>query len=205
MAAAERTPPGMICSAPATVMLIRLKWAMPTNTMNSGSIRQRMEHSEKEGQPRINTEQHGKGAQRCFCSAFFRVSSVLIRGYLLQQRLDDVRIRHRGVGQAVVAALVREGELGVVEAQGVQQRGVQVADADDVLDRRGSRSRRSRRGRSRFLKPPPASQSEKAWRLWSRPSVPCEIGSRPNSPVHITMVESSRPRRFRSCTRPALG
>jgi RNA polymerase sigma factor (sigma-70 family) len=52
---------------------------------------------------------------------------------------------------------------------------------------------------------PHASHSEKAWRLWSRPSAPCDTGRRPNSPVHRTMVESSSPRRFRSVTSPALG
>ena len=87
----------------------------------------------------------------------------------------------------------------------MEERGLEVVDGDDVLDATCSRSRRSRRGRSPRLKPPPASQSEKPWRLWSRPSVPCETGSRPNSPVQSTIVSSSSPRCFRSRTRAALG
>ena len=38
------------------------------------------------------------------------------------------------VGQAEVAAGVAVGELGVVEAEQVQDRGVQVVDVDLVLD-----------------------------------------------------------------------
>ena len=38
------------------------------------------------------------------------------------------------VGQAVVAALELEGQPGVVDAQAVEDRGVQVVDVDRVLD-----------------------------------------------------------------------
>ena len=41
----------------------------------------------------------------------------------------------RRVGQSFLAAVVREGELGVVEAHQVEDRGVQVVDVDAV-DRR---------------------------------------------------------------------
>src|SRR6266852_5744483 len=41
--------------------------------------------------------------------------------------------------------------------------------------------------------------------LWSRPTPRCEIGMRPNSPCQITSVESSRPRAFKSVTKPAIG
>ena len=60
-----------------------------------------------------------------------------------QDRSDDLA---RGVGQAVVAAVVGEGQPGVVEAQQVEDRGVQVVDVDAGRPRRGGRRRRSRRG-----------------------------------------------------------
>ena len=53
------------------------------------------------------------------------------------------------VGQAEVAAGVAEGQPLVVQAEQVQERGVQVVDVDLVLDGVNSRSRRSRRGDSR--------------------------------------------------------
>ena len=43
--------------------------------------------------------------------------------------LDDLA---RRVGQAVVAAVVGEGEPGVVEAEQVEDRGVEVVDVDAV-------------------------------------------------------------------------
>ena len=49
------------------------------------------------------------------------------------------------VGQAEVAALELEGQPLVVDAEQVQHRRVQVVDVDDVLRRRCSRARRSRR------------------------------------------------------------
>ena len=54
--------------------------------------------------------------------------------------------------------------------------------------------------------PPPASHMLKACGLWSRPSrFPWAVGVRPNSPPHQTSVSSSRPRRFRSWIRAAVG
>ena len=52
------------------------------------------------------------------------------------ERSRQDRLDHRAVhvGQAVVAALVLEGQPGVVDAQAVQDRGVQVVDVDRVLD-----------------------------------------------------------------------
>ena len=47
---------------------------------------------------------------------------------------DELRLRDLGVGQAVVAAVVGVRELAVVEAQGVEQGGLEVVDGDDVLD-----------------------------------------------------------------------
>ena len=48
-----------------------------------------------------------------------------------QQFFDD---RAADVGEAEVAALEAVGELRVVEAQQVQQRGVQIVDVDAVFD-----------------------------------------------------------------------
>src|SRR6266853_1979023 len=53
------------------------------------------------------------------------------------------------------------------------------------------------------LTPPPAIHIVKPRLWWSRPLPDCASGDRPNSPPHSTSVESSRPRRFRSQTRPA--
>ena len=43
------------------------------------------------------------------------------------------------------------------------------------------------------LTPPPHSQLVKQYGLWSRPLPPCELGIRPNSVVHRTIVSSSSP------------
>ena len=40
---------------------------------------------------------------------------------------------------------------------------------------------------------------------WSRPSPPCDIGVRPNSPPQMTSVSSSMPRCFRSLISAAVG
>ena len=53
--------------------------------------------------------------------------------------------------------------------------------------------------------PPPASMNEKPLMWWSRPSPPCDIGVRPNSPPQITSVSSSMPRCFRSVISAAVG
>ncbi len=55
------------------------------------------------------------------------------------------------------------------------------------------------------LTPPPASHIVKPCGLWSRPSSPCAVGVRPNSPPQRTSVSSSSPRAFRSASRPAIG
>ena len=119
-----------------------------------------------------------------------------------QDRPDD---RAGGVGQAVVAAVVGEGQPGVVEAEQVQDRGVQVVDVDADRPRRGGRPRRSRRGSVPPLTPPPAIQLVNPCGLWSRPLPLSDIGIRPNSPPQMTSVLSSSPRRFRSLSRPATG
>ena len=66
------------------------------------------------------------------------------------------------VGQPEVAALEAVGQPLVVEAEQVQDRGVQVVDVDLVLAPRRSRVRRSRRGSCRGFTPPPASHIVKA-------------------------------------------
>src|SRR5437867_6886276 len=55
------------------------------------------------------------------------------------------------------------------------------------------------------LTPPPANQPTKVPPLWSRPSLPCENGMRPNSVLHKTSVSSSMPRALRSLSRAAMG
>ena len=65
------------------------------------------------------------------------------------------------VGEALVAALEEEGQLAMVEAQQLEDRGVQVVDVDADPRRRGSRTRRSRRSTRPPLTPPPASQMVK--------------------------------------------
>ena len=51
-----------------------------------------------------------------------------------QQGGDELGLGDLGVGQAVVAALVGVRELAVVEAQGVEQGGLEVVDGDGVFD-----------------------------------------------------------------------
>jgi len=49
--------------------------------------------------------------------------------------MDWIRIGDRHIGQAIVAAFVRVGELSVIEAESVKERGVQIIDPHDLLDR----------------------------------------------------------------------
>ena len=72
---------------------------------------------------------------KCSCSSSSSELCTAACG-LTQQIVHDFGPGDDGIRQAVVAALVREGQLRVVEAEGVQQRRVQVGDADDVLDGR---------------------------------------------------------------------
>ena len=58
-------------------------------------------------------------------------SAHSFRTLLCQDRLDHVA---GDIGQAEVAAVVAVGQLRVVEAEQVQDRGVQVVDADAVDD-----------------------------------------------------------------------
>ena len=76
--------------------------------------------------------------------------------------------------------------------------------------RSGRRRPASPRGRSRReptppLTPAPASQATDVPPLWSRPVAPWVNGCRPNSVLQMTSVSSSRPRAFRSRSRPAIG
>ncbi len=102
------------------------------------------------------------------------------------------------VGQAAVDAVVAEGEAFVVDAQQVQQRGVDVVAVGGVVGRLCKTTRRSRRSVTPPLMPPPASQLVKPNGLWSRPCCPGVHGMRPNSVVQSTIVSSSMPRCFRS-------
>ena len=49
--------------------------------------------------------------------------------------MNRARIRDHRVGEAVVAALMRVGQLAMVQSQRVQQRGVQIVNTHHVLDR----------------------------------------------------------------------
>ena len=71
-----------------------------------------------------------------------RSQSPFSNELLGQQLFDDLAVH---VGQAVVAALELERQPGVVDAQAVQDRGVQVVDVDAVVRDVVANGRRSRR------------------------------------------------------------
>ncbi|KAJ3049450.1 hypothetical protein HK102_012501, partial [Quaeritorhiza haematococci] len=69
---------------------------------------------------------------RCSATDGLMLTAILLdRGSLRHDRADHVAVH---VGQAEVAAGVAVGEPGVVEAEEVEDRGVEVVDVDDVLD-----------------------------------------------------------------------
>ena len=123
-----------------------------------------------------------------------------------QDLADDAAV---DVGQAEVAAGVAVGELLVVEAEQVQDRGVQVVDVDLVLD--GLEAELV--GRAVDVPPftpPPASHIGEAVVVVvaavDLAGVAAGVGSstvgvRPNSPPQMTSVSSNRPRCFRSVSR----
>ena len=98
------------------------------------------------------------------------------------------------VGQPPVDAVVAEGQLLVVDAQQVQDGGVDVV----AVGAASSTALYDHSSLSPYvtppLMPPPASQLVKVKGLWSRPLLPWLHGIRPNSVVHRTMVSSSKPR-----------
>ncbi len=110
------------------------------------------------------------------------------------------------VGQAEIAAVVAIGQPRVIDAQQVQDRGVQVVDAhavDDGLE-------------AEFvglavvdaaLDSAAGQPGGEGVRIVVAAGAPLSatIGSRPNSPPQTTSVESSSPRCFRSVSRPAIG
>ncbi len=113
--------------------------------------------------------------------------------------------RRRRAGEAFVEAVVEVGQRFVVQAQEVQQRGVQVADVDRVSRRPAGRRRRCCRRRCR-----PSRRRRRATRCSPRgcgrgPCPASLIGMRPNSPPQMTSVSSHRPRCCRSRSRPATG
>ena len=82
----------------------------------------------------------------------------------------------RNVREAEVAALEEVGQLGVVHAEEVEHRRVQVVDVERVL--RGGVAQLVRGAvADAALDPPPASQTEKPLMGWSRP-LPWAIGVR---------------------------
>ena len=83
----------------------------------------------------------------------------------------------------------------VVDAEQVQDRRVQVVDADAIDRRLVADLVGLAVADVPPFTPPPASQVVNACGLWSRPVSPfCTIGSRPNSPPQITRVESEQAR-----------
>ena len=121
-----------------------------------------------------------------------------------QDLLDHLAVH---VGQAALDAVVVVGQLLVVEAEQVQDGGVEVVDASPGSRPAGSRPRRRRRSAKPGFRPAPAIQQVKASGWWSRPlpPTPCVNGVRPNSVVQSTSVSSSMPRAFRSFSSPATG
>ncbi|GIS59854.1 MAG: hypothetical protein CM1200mP2_20790 [Planctomycetaceae bacterium] len=108
------------------------------------------------------------------------------------------------IRQAKVPTTVTIGQRLVVDAQLVKNCRPQVINGRPVFN--GVISQVVGRAISEPpLMPPPAIQTLKPNGLWSRPSVPCANGVRPNSPAQTTNVSSNRPRRFRSWIRPAIG
>ena len=84
----------------------------------------------------------------------------------------------------------------MVQAEQVQDRGVQVVDVQPVFDGAQAEFVGRRRSSDRLSTPPPAIHMVKPVGLWSRPLPFSLIGVRPNSPPQTTSVSSSSPRRF---------
>ena len=96
---------------------------------------------------------------------------------------DDASASDFGVGEPLRAAVVGEIQAGVIEAQLMQDRGVQVGDAHSLLYGLVAKLIGGPVNVA-GLKAAPAFSRLNACRLWSRPSDPSVIGKRPNSPVH---------------------
>ena len=94
----------------------------------------------------------------------------------------------RHVGQAEIAAAVAIGQLGVIDAQQMQDGGVQIVRMDGLVHRLEAEIVGRAVGRCRLsLRRRPAAV-EKPWLLWSRPfctftrPLASTAGVRPNSP-----------------------
>ena len=117
------------------------------------------------------------------------------------------------VCEPVRPALEFEGQALVVDAEQVQERGVEVVDVDRVFDDRVAEVVGAAEGDAALDAAAGQPDAEGvlvmvAAGLGGRlvvSSVPCIIGVRPNSPPQTTSVSSSRPRCFRSCTSAAIG
>ena len=100
----------------------RLPWRIPILIRIGDAVERRRQSLESNGGPvRLARDRPARPALRRFV-----LPTRLRRG-----PLDDLA---RHVGQAEVAAVVAVGQLLVVEAEQVQDRGVQVVDADAVVD-----------------------------------------------------------------------
>ena len=107
------------------------------------------------------------------------------------------------VGQAAVAAVVAEGELLVVDAEQVQDRGVQVV-AVVRLAALSRTTRRSRRGDA-ALDARAGEPGDESAAVVVAARRPCVNGMRPNSVVQTTSVSSNIPRALRSFSSAATG
>ena len=121
---------------------------------------------------------------------------------VLRENLERHLAGH--VGQPEIAAAVAVRQPLVVEAQQVQHGRVQIVDVHAVLDGVVAVVVGGAVVMPPFT-PPPAIHIVKPYGLWSRPSPPCAIGVRPNSPPQMTSVSFSSPRAFRSVSSPAIG
>lgn len=109
------------------------------------------------------------------------------------------------VGQAAVNAVMPEGKPLVIDAELVQNRGVDVVDLCGVRPiERLVAPLVARSVADPAAMPPPHSQFVNTYGLWSRPLLPCVLGMRPNSVVQSTIVSFSKPRCFKSLINAAV-
>ena len=108
------------------------------------------------------------------------------------------------IRQPKIAALIAISEPVVLDAEQMQQRGVQVVDFDDVLDGVVAQVV-GRAVADAALDAAAAQPARKSPSCGGRARRAWAIGVRPNSPVQTISVSSSIPRFFRSVTSAAHG
>ena len=118
------------------------------------------------------------------------------------QALDNLAA---DVGQPVVAAVVEIGETLVVEADQVQDRGVQVVDVGLVRRWRSAEFVGRADGHAALDAAAGHPHRETVGVVVATVACPRPTGVRPNSPPQTTSVSSSRPVRFRSVSSAETG